>query len=88
MAHKVKIINLLLDNLCEEANDIGLRPADRILNAASASVEPREVNFRITHPFVDDDSQVVGRDGDVSTVIDMLIGSDNTVDDLSVIAIV
>ncbi|THG05840.1 putative disease resistance protein RGA4 [Camellia sinensis] len=32
--------------------------------------------------------QVVGRDGDVSTVIDMLLSSDNTVDDLPVIAIV
>ncbi|THG05104.1 hypothetical protein TEA_012910 [Camellia sinensis var. sinensis] len=70
MAHKVKHINLLFDNLCKEANDIGLRPADQILNAASTSVEPRELNFRLTHPFVDD-SQVVGRDGDVSTVIDI-----------------
>ncbi|GMP78829.1 hypothetical protein CsSME_00034620 [Camellia sinensis var. sinensis] len=90
MVHKVKHINLLFDNLCKEANDVGLRPADQILNAASitSAVEPRELNFRLTHPFVDD-SQVVGRDGDVSTVIDMLLGSsDNTVDDLSVIAIV
>ncbi|XP_028108422.1 putative disease resistance protein RGA4 [Camellia sinensis] len=87
MAHKVKHINLLFDNLCKEANDIGLRPADQILNAASTSVEPRELNFRLTHPFVDD-SQVVGRDGDVSTVIDMLIGSYDSGDDLSVIAIV
>ncbi|KAF5942182.1 hypothetical protein HYC85_019824 [Camellia sinensis] len=90
MVHKVKHINLLFDNLCKEANDVGLRPADQILNAASitSAVEPRESNFRLTHPFVDD-SQVVGRDGDVSTVIDMLLGSsDNTVDDLSVIAIV
>ncbi|KAF5941415.1 hypothetical protein HYC85_019057 [Camellia sinensis] len=70
MARKVKHINLLFDNLCKEANDIGLRPADQILNAASTSVEPREVNFRVTHPFVDE-SQVVGRNGDVSTVIDV-----------------
>ncbi|XP_028117281.1 putative disease resistance protein RGA4 [Camellia sinensis] len=87
MANKVKNINLLLDDLCKGANDIGLRLADQILNAASTSVEPREVNFRLTHPFVDD-KQVVGRDGDVSTVIDMLLSSDNTVDDLPVIAIV
>ncbi|GMP78845.1 hypothetical protein CsSME_00034632 [Camellia sinensis var. sinensis] len=87
MANKVKNINLLLDDLCKGANDIGLRLADQILNAASTSVEPREVNFRLTHPFVDD-KQVVGRDGDVSTVIDMLLSSDNTLDDLPVIAIV
>ncbi|KAL7176743.1 hypothetical protein ACSBR2_030148 [Camellia fascicularis] len=87
MANKVKNINLLLDELCKGANDIGLRLADQILNAASTSVEPREVNFRLTHPFLDD-KQVVGRDSDVSTVIDMLLSSDNTVDDLPVIAIV
>ncbi|CAL5348108.1 unnamed protein product [Camellia sinensis] len=86
MANKVKNINLLLDNLKKDAEGIGLRPADQILNA-STSVEPREVNFRLTIPFVDD-KQVVGRDGDVSTVIDMMLGSDNTVDDLPVIAIV
>ncbi|KAL7209044.1 hypothetical protein ACSBR1_030734 [Camellia fascicularis] len=86
MANKVKNINLLLDNLRKDAEGIGLRPAVQILNT-STSVEPREVNFRLTHPFVDD-TQVVGRDGDVSTVIDMLLGSDNTVDDLPVIAIV
>ncbi|KAF5941407.1 hypothetical protein HYC85_019049 [Camellia sinensis] len=87
MVHKVKNVNLLLNNLCKEANGIGLRPADQILNAASTSVEPREVNFRLTHPFVDD-SQVVERDGDVSTVVDMLLASYDTGDDLSVIAIV
>ncbi|THG23693.1 hypothetical protein TEA_008790 [Camellia sinensis var. sinensis] len=87
MAHKVKDINSMLDLICKEANDIGLKPADQILNAASTSAEPREVNFRPTVPFVDD-KQVVGRDGDVSTVIDMLLSSDNTVDDLPVIAIV
>ncbi|KAF5941414.1 hypothetical protein HYC85_019056 [Camellia sinensis] len=87
MANKVKNINLLLDNLCKDADGFGLKPADQILNSASTSVEPREVNFRLTHPFLDD-KQVVGRDGDVSTVIDMLLSSDNTVDDLPVIAIV
>ncbi|GMP78814.1 hypothetical protein CsSME_00034607 [Camellia sinensis var. sinensis] len=87
MANKVKNINFSLDNLCKDADGLGLKPADQILNAASTSVEPREVNFRLTHPFVDD-KQVVGRDGDVSTVIDMLLSSDNTLDDLPVIAIV
>ena len=81
MAYKVKNINLLFDQICKEANDIGLRPADQLI---SAIVEPSE--FRLTHPFVDD-SKVVGRDGDVSTVIDTLLDS-TTKDDLSVIAIV
>ncbi|CAL5379900.1 unnamed protein product [Camellia sinensis] len=87
MAHKVKDINSMLDLICKEANDIGLKPADQLLNAASTNVKPRDLNFRLTHPFVDD-SQVVGRDGDVSTMIDMLIGSYDSGDDLSIIAIV
>ncbi|GMP78820.1 hypothetical protein CsSME_00034612 [Camellia sinensis var. sinensis] len=88
MATKVKDINSMLDLICKEADGIGPQPADQILNAASTtSVEPRELNFRLTHPFVDD-SQVVGRDCDVSTVIDMLIGSYDSGNDLSVIAIV
>ncbi|THF97898.1 hypothetical protein TEA_021908 [Camellia sinensis var. sinensis] len=61
MANKVKNINFLLDNLCKDADGFGLKPVDQILNAASTSFEPREVNFRLTHPFVDD-KQVVGRD--------------------------
>ncbi|KAI8003978.1 putative disease resistance RPP13-like protein 1 [Camellia lanceoleosa] len=54
MANKVKNINFLLDNLCKDADGFGLKPAADILNAASPSVEPREVNFRLTHPFLDD----------------------------------
>ncbi|CAL5361360.1 unnamed protein product [Camellia sinensis] len=38
MANKVKNINLLLDNLKKDAEGIGIRPADQILNA-STSVE-------------------------------------------------
>ncbi|KAF5941410.1 hypothetical protein HYC85_019052 [Camellia sinensis] len=89
VVRKVKNINLLLDNLCKEAIRIGLRPAYQLLNAASttALVEPGEVSFRPTQPSVDD-SQIVGRDGDVSTVVDMLLDSYDTGDDLSVIAIV
>ncbi|CAL5381590.1 unnamed protein product [Camellia sinensis] len=87
LRRKLEDINSMLDLICKEANDIGLKPADQLLNAASTSVKPRDLNFRLTHPFVDD-SQVVGRDGDVSTMIDMLIGSYDSGDDLSVIAIV
>ncbi|GMP41172.1 hypothetical protein CsSME_00011367 [Camellia sinensis var. sinensis] len=47
MAHKVKDINSMLDLICKEANDIGLKPADQLLNAASTSVKPRDLNFRL-----------------------------------------
>ena len=43
-------------------------------------------DVRRTHPFVDD-LGVVGRDGDMSRVIDMLVNSNNQ-KDLSVISIV
>ncbi|XP_058183628.1 putative disease resistance protein RGA1 [Rhododendron vialii] len=81
MAEKVNDVNLLLKEICNEAVDIGLSPANLLADASS--VETRE--FRQTHPFIDD-LNVVGRDGDVSTVIDMLLGSDEE-DNFSVIAI-
>ncbi|THF95509.1 hypothetical protein TEA_025931 [Camellia sinensis var. sinensis] len=61
MAHKVKDINSMLDLICKEPNDIGLKQTDQLLNAATTSVEPREVTFRVSQHFVDH-SEVVGRD--------------------------
>ncbi|XP_058183943.1 putative disease resistance protein RGA3 [Rhododendron vialii] len=84
IAYKVKNVNSLLDRICKEANEVGLTPANQLINA-SAVVEPSEFTS-LTHPFVDD-SKVLGRDGDVSTVRDMLLGS-GVEDDLSVVAIV
>ncbi|XP_058209375.1 putative disease resistance protein RGA3 [Rhododendron vialii] len=79
MANRVNNINSLLDEICKEARDMGLRPAVQL---TSALVSPSE--RRQTTPFVDE-SRCVGRDGDVVVVRDMLLGSK---DDLSVIAIV
>ncbi|KAI8560892.1 hypothetical protein RHMOL_Rhmol04G0291400 [Rhododendron molle] len=78
MADRVKDINLLLDEICKEARDIGLSPADQLIRA---SVPPMAISQ--TTPFVD--KPCVGRDGDVAVVRDMLLGSK---DNLSVIAIV
>ncbi|XP_028125719.1 disease resistance protein RGA2-like [Camellia sinensis] len=92
---KLKLVTCDVENVLDEFAYETLRRKlevqnqmrNKFLNAASTSVEPRYLNFRPTHPFVDD-SQVVGRDGDVSTMIYMLIGSYESGDDLSIIAIV
>ncbi|XP_058183953.1 putative disease resistance protein RGA3 isoform X2 [Rhododendron vialii] len=84
IANKVKSINLLLDRICKEANEIGLAPANQLINA-SGVIQPTEFS-RLTHPFIGD-SSVVGRNGDVSMVRDMLLGS-GVEDDLPVVAIV
>ncbi|GMP78862.1 LOW QUALITY PROTEIN: hypothetical protein CsSME_00034643 [Camellia sinensis var. sinensis] len=57
MFHKVNNINTMLDQIYKEANEIGLKAL-------------REI--RPTDPFVDD-SKVVGRDGDLSILVDMLL---------------
>ncbi|XP_058181064.1 putative disease resistance protein RGA3 isoform X2 [Rhododendron vialii] len=75
IANEVKNVNSLLDRICKGANDIGLSPVNL--------VEPT----RLTHPFIDD-STVVGRNGDVSRVRDMLLGSGVEDDHLAVVAIV
>ncbi|XP_058209374.1 disease resistance protein RGA2-like [Rhododendron vialii] len=79
MVNRVNNINLLLDNICKEAHDMGLRPAEQLI---SVLVSPSE--HRQTTPFIDK-SRCVGRDGDVVVVREMLLLSK---DDLSVIAIV
>ena len=70
MARRVSKINSMLDNIYKEANEIILKPVEDI----NTCVELGEI-FRQTHPFVDD-SEVVGRGGDVSKLVDMLVCSD------------
>ncbi|XP_058193124.1 putative disease resistance protein RGA4 [Rhododendron vialii] len=81
MANKVNNINKLLDRICKAANDVGFRPAEQ---PNDAIVQPREC--MMSQPFIDH-TQVVGRDGDVKVVVDMLLGS-YVEDDLPVVAIV
>ncbi|XP_058184454.1 putative disease resistance protein At3g14460 isoform X2 [Rhododendron vialii] len=81
MANKISNINKLLDRICKAADDVGLKPIDQLVAPAA---EPRE--FMMTGPFLDE-TQVLGRDGDVLKVVDMLLGMDIE-GDLPVIAIV
>ncbi|XP_058183936.1 putative disease resistance RPP13-like protein 1 [Rhododendron vialii] len=80
MANKVNNINLLLEEVYNRANEIGLKPASDV-----HGVEHME--FRLTVPFIDD-RVIVGREHDVSKVIEMLLASDVEDDELPVIAIV
>ncbi|KAK2975499.1 hypothetical protein RJ640_005238 [Escallonia rubra] len=79
VAHKIKNINLSLDEIFRVANQIGLRPVEMI----NCAVQRFEV--QITHPGVGDLEKVVGRDADVSNVVGMLLNSTKS---LSVITIV
>ncbi|KAL3497589.1 hypothetical protein ACH5RR_040321 [Cinchona calisaya] len=80
MAHEVKNIMVSLEEAFKEANQIGLRAVE----LTNTRPNPREI--RLTHSFVDD-SEIVGRDDDISSIKRMLISSDCQ-KDLPVIAIV
>ncbi|KAL3497656.1 hypothetical protein ACH5RR_040388 [Cinchona calisaya] len=80
MAHKIKNIMISLEEAFKEANQIGVRAVE-LTNTHSNSGE-----IRLTHPFVDD-TEIVGRDGDISSVKRMLTSS-NYEKDLPVVAIV
>ncbi|KAL3497613.1 hypothetical protein ACH5RR_040345 [Cinchona calisaya] len=80
MAHEVKNIMVSLEEAFKEANQIGLRAVE----LTNTRPNPREI--RLTHPFVDD-SEIVGRDDDISSVKRMLTSS-NYKKDLPVIAVV
>ncbi|KAL3497657.1 hypothetical protein ACH5RR_040389 [Cinchona calisaya] len=80
MARKVNNIMVSLEEAFKEANQIGLRAVE-LPNTRS---NPGEI--RLTHPFVDD-SEIVGRDDDISLVKRMLTSADYK-KDLPVIAIV
>ncbi|KAL3497599.1 hypothetical protein ACH5RR_040331 [Cinchona calisaya] len=80
MAHKVKNIMAFLEEAFTEANQIGLRAVE-LTNMHS---NPGEI--RLTHPFVDD-SEIVGRDDDISSVKRKLTISEYKTD-LPVIAVV
>ena len=81
MAHKIRNINESLDEIYKEGTRIGLI---RLVGVTDATFEHSEI--RLTHPYVDV-SEVVGRDNDVSKIVDMLCSLDNE-KHLSVMAIV
>ncbi|KAL1809291.1 hypothetical protein ACET3Z_026281 [Daucus carota] len=79
VAHKIKSIHASFDKLFKWAGDLGLHPVAHL----SASVLPGEV--RNTPPF-EDESQIVGRDKDLSYLV-QTVSKDHD-QDLQVVAIV
>nr|XP_027062077.1 putative disease resistance protein RGA3 [Coffea arabica]XP_027062078.1 putative disease resistance protein RGA3 [Coffea arabica]XP_027062079.1 putative disease resistance protein RGA3 [Coffea arabica]XP_027062080.1 putative disease resistance protein RGA3 [Coffea arabica] len=80
MANKIKNVSASLEEAYREANKIGLHPVQLTM----ASADHKE--DRLTVPFVDE-SEMVGREVEVSRVVSMLISSDYK-KDLPVISIV
>ncbi|KAK2971861.1 hypothetical protein RJ640_000878 [Escallonia rubra] len=83
MAHKIKAINLSLDDIYNEAREIGLKPVDLINSSAGAGRQ----EVLATHPGLGDSEEIVGRAADVSVVADMLLMPNNE-NGLPVISIV
>ncbi|KAK2976972.1 hypothetical protein RJ640_020189 [Escallonia rubra] len=83
MAHKIKAINLSLDDIFKEANKIGLKPVELINSSAGAGRQ----EVLATHPGLGDSEEIVGRAADVSVVADMLLMPNNE-NGLPVISIV
>ncbi|KAL3509233.1 hypothetical protein ACH5RR_028634 [Cinchona calisaya] len=80
MASRIKNVTSSLEEAYKEANQIGLHPVELIITA------PDHKEDRITDPFVDE-SELVGREDDVSKVVSMLMRSDYK-KDLPVVSIV
>ncbi|KAK2970641.1 hypothetical protein RJ640_012229 [Escallonia rubra] len=83
MAHKIKAINLSLDDIYNEAKEIGLKAVDLINSSAGAGRQ----EVLATHPGLGDSEEIVGRATDVSMVADMLLMPNNE-NGLPVISIV
>ncbi|KAK1364508.1 putative disease resistance protein RGA3 [Heracleum sosnowskyi] len=79
VAHKIKSIHCSFDKICKYAGDIGLKPIEHL----SSSVHHREI--RNSPPF-EDESQIVGRDKDVSYLVQTVCRNHDQ--DLEVIAVV
>ncbi|CDP14811.1 unnamed protein product [Coffea canephora] len=80
MANNIKNVSASLEEAYREANQIGLHPAQLPMTSADHKED------RLTVPFVDE-SEMVGREVEVSQVVSMLISSDYK-KDLPVISIV
>ncbi|KAK1364472.1 NB-ARC domain-containing protein [Heracleum sosnowskyi] len=79
VARKINYINTSFDNIFKWAGDIGLQPVAHL----SSSMQVKEI--RNTPPF-EDESQIVGRDHDVSYLVQTVCK--NHEQDLQVIAVV
>ncbi|KAK2995216.1 hypothetical protein RJ640_006955, partial [Escallonia rubra] len=73
MAHKIKAINLSLDDIYNEAKEIGLKAVDLINSSAGAGRQ----EVLATHPGLGDSEGIVGRAADVSRVADKLLTPNN-----------
>ncbi|WOH09430.1 hypothetical protein DCAR_0728887 [Daucus carota subsp. sativus] len=65
VAHKIKNINTSFDKICKWATVIGLKPVEHL----RSTVQHREIRY--TQPF-EDESLIVGRDDDISFLVNML----------------
>ncbi|XP_058181085.1 putative disease resistance protein RGA3 [Rhododendron vialii] len=83
MANKVNNINKVLDRIRKAANDVGLKSAEQLISPSTVEL----MEFRNTGPSIGD-TTIVGRDGDVSVVVDMLLIGSKVEGVLCVIAIV
>ncbi|KAK9287307.1 hypothetical protein L1049_015720 [Liquidambar formosana] len=74
MAHKVKKINVLVEQIKHDASFIGL---ERLIVAGTPQPSRPKALDRESVSFVENDSKVVGRQEEVSEIVDMLIESGN-----------
>ncbi|KAK1364368.1 hypothetical protein POM88_039929 [Heracleum sosnowskyi] len=79
VARKVKYIHTSFEKICKRATDIGLQPVEHL----SSTVQRREI--RSSPPF-EDQSLIVGRDSDVSLLVNIMMCNQNE-EDLHVNAI-
>ncbi|KAK1364492.1 putative disease resistance protein RGA3 [Heracleum sosnowskyi] len=79
VARKVKYIHTSFEKICKRATDIGLKPVEHL----SSTVQRREI--RSSPPF-EDQSLIVGRDRDVSLLVNIVMCNKNE-EDLHVNAI-
>jgi hypothetical protein len=84
LAHKIRKVKASVDEFYNKGTKIGL--IDQIVGRNDVA-NTDFYNERLTHPFIDDDSKIVGRENDVLNVVKMLCDDDDDVN-LSVMAIV
>ncbi|KAK1393993.1 NB-ARC domain-containing protein [Heracleum sosnowskyi] len=79
VARKIKSINASFDNICKLAGDLGLHAVEHL----NYTIQPRDIR---TTPSFEDKTFVVGRDKDISSLVQNVCK--NNEQDLNVVAIV